>query len=80
LGNDCRWEESRKGTYLDRKNALANQIYDSPALRSREIVGKAVEVTVDSTAVKREMTERPAMITQKRQPRDEDGDEVMVVT
>jgi hypothetical protein len=69
-----------KGTYLDKKSALTNQVCDSPASRSREIVGKAVEMTVDSRAVKSEVTERPAMITRKRQPRDEDGNEVMVVT
>lgn len=59
---------------LERKKALTNQIYDSPAFRSREMVGRAVEVTVDSTAVSSEVTAQPAIISQKRQPLEEEDE------
>lgn len=55
-------DEGEAGTNLNRKTALANQMLYTPACRSREIVGRAVDVTVDSTAVRREVTDRPAMI------------------
>jgi hypothetical protein len=45
-------------TYLERKKALTNQIYASPALRSAEMVGNAVEVTDDSIAVNRDVIAR----------------------
>lgn len=57
-------DEGEAGTNLNRKTALANQMLYPPACRSREILGRAVDVTVDSTAVRREVTDRPAMIRQ----------------
>lgn len=36
--------------------------------KSSEIVGRVVDVTVDSMAVRREVTDRPAKTSQNRQP------------
>jgi hypothetical protein len=57
-----------RSTYLFRKKALTNHTYTSPASKSREMVGRAVEVTVDSIVVKREAKARAIKIIQNFQP------------